>query len=405
MRKALFWMHLVVGVAAGLVIALMAATGTLMAFRSEITLWAEHDVRHVPVPVPAARMQIRDLADAVREARPDGRANQITVSRDPSAAVVFSVGRDDQLFVNPYTGEVTLGNHPALGAFFETVEGLHRWIGLTGRMKQVGCSITAACCALYLLLLLSGLFLWWPKKSDMKAFAAAVRLRFDRKGKARDWNWHTTVGFWVSPLLLLTTVTGLVMAYPWLADRLYKRPGKDQAAQVQPAGAQPKPAAHPLSTDAILVKVEAAYPDWDSIGMRTGGRRAGGAPGPGTGAAPIQPKVEQRGQGGVRPPLSLTLRDKKGWLALPVQLNVDPYTGDISVSENPSTDPFAKILRISAKAFHTGEALGLPGAFLMAISGLASLALVATGLSLAIRRLLAWNSRQGRSTGNEPGRN
>ena len=44
-------------------------------------------------------------------------------------------------------------------------------------------------------------------------------------------------------------------------------------------------------------------------------------------------------------------------------------------------------------AWHTGEALGLPGKTIASIASLGGAALVFTGLSLAIRRFLAWRQK------------
>ena len=41
-RKIIFWSHLVVGVATGLVVFVMAATGVLLTYEAQITRWAEH---------------------------------------------------------------------------------------------------------------------------------------------------------------------------------------------------------------------------------------------------------------------------------------------------------------------------------------------------------------------------
>ncbi|HEY8932928.1 MAG TPA: PepSY domain-containing protein, partial [Rariglobus sp.] len=40
LRKCFFWLHLVAGLVAGLVIAVMCFTGVTLAFETEITAWA-----------------------------------------------------------------------------------------------------------------------------------------------------------------------------------------------------------------------------------------------------------------------------------------------------------------------------------------------------------------------------
>ena len=54
LRKFIFWLHLIAGLGAGLVIAIMSFTGTALAFEKEIIAFAERDLRHVALPTPNA---------------------------------------------------------------------------------------------------------------------------------------------------------------------------------------------------------------------------------------------------------------------------------------------------------------------------------------------------------------
>ena len=37
-------------------------------------------------------------------------------------------------------------------------------------------------------------------------------------GRARDWNWHNTVGFWCAPVLIILTLTALPISFRWAAE-------------------------------------------------------------------------------------------------------------------------------------------------------------------------------------------
>ena len=52
LRKIIFWPHLVSGVIAGIVIAIMSLTGAAIAFESEIVGWADSDARRVQEVLP-----------------------------------------------------------------------------------------------------------------------------------------------------------------------------------------------------------------------------------------------------------------------------------------------------------------------------------------------------------------
>ncbi len=77
-RKIIFWLHLIAGVVAGIVILIMSATGVALAFEKEIIAWAERDVR-------------RDHAARRSEAPAAGRVAREGPRRATGSA---SIGRD-----------------------------------------------------------------------------------------------------------------------------------------------------------------------------------------------------------------------------------------------------------------------------------------------------------------------
>ena len=73
-RRVIFWLHLVTGVLAGLVIGVMSVTGVLLAFERQIIAFAERDIRTVQPPVSGRlRLTLDDLMTGARAAVPEGR--------------------------------------------------------------------------------------------------------------------------------------------------------------------------------------------------------------------------------------------------------------------------------------------------------------------------------------------
>jgi uncharacterized iron-regulated membrane protein len=73
-RSVVFWLHLAVGVTAGLVIGFMSVTGVLRAFEPQISDWMERDRRTVQPPPGAARLRLETLVVARgRRDPPSGR--------------------------------------------------------------------------------------------------------------------------------------------------------------------------------------------------------------------------------------------------------------------------------------------------------------------------------------------
>ena len=105
-RKIIFWSHLFAGVSAGLVLFSMSFTGVVLMYEPQITEYFERNVRRVKPPPDNKRLTYDDLIAKVRTANPEARPAMILIKSDPSASVAVNIGRDNTVFVNPYSGEL-----------------------------------------------------------------------------------------------------------------------------------------------------------------------------------------------------------------------------------------------------------------------------------------------------------
>ena len=85
LRTVLFWLHLAAGVAAGLVILVMSATGAVLAFKPQILNRVDRAVRFVEPAAHAAAPPSQILA-AAQASRPDVQPATLVFDRDPSAS-------------------------------------------------------------------------------------------------------------------------------------------------------------------------------------------------------------------------------------------------------------------------------------------------------------------------------
>jgi len=370
-RKTLFWLHLVAGLTAGLVITLMAFTGLCMSFQPQLLAWADHDAARVAPPADTTRLPLADLLSLVREDWPDAKPSALTVYADPARAVTIGLGRDGLVYANPYTGDSVEPPSKKLRAFFDFTLRLHRWLGAEAQaVRKIAGHITGAACAVFLGLCVTGLCLWWPRQWTARVLRPSLWFVRGASGKARDWNWHNVFGFWSLPLLLVVTTTGLLLAYKPLADLLYKNP--PAAVVIRPEGTRQ------LAPAALIALAQAASPGWESITLRLGNARREGGPRPNTS---VQPKAPEGPQ-----PVTLSIRETASLSPLPRQLVVNPYTGEIIRDERLSDYSFARALRTLAKPVHTGEAGGWIGATLASYATLGALFLAYTGFALSWRR-------------------
>ncbi len=376
LRKIIFWLHLVAGLVAGVVIAIMCFTGATLAFEKDIIAWAERNVRRVTPPSPsAARLPLDDLLARFREAQPDQRPTGITIEADPHIAVLFSFGRTNAFYANPYTGEVRQTSATGLRRFMQAMIEWHRYLGATGVGRNRGKAITGVCNAAFLFLAGSGLYLWWPRKWIKNALRSVTLMDFKLRGKARDWNWHNAMGLWLAPVLIVLTATAMPISYRWATNLIYQLAGSPlPQPSAGPRGANrlaaetspPTADAKPLNLAALLAAAQEASPGWKQISLRSTG--------------------EDRGS----TPVVVTVIAKNSWpLFANTQLTLDSLTGAVLRQETFRDFDAGRKVRSWTRFLHTGEALGVAGKAVAGIASAGALLLVWTGFALAWRRFFS----------------
>lgn len=196
LRKIIFWIHLPIGVIAGVVILIMCVTGVLLSYEKQIISWADtRGYRAAPPTAGQQHLPIETLIAKARETR-GAMPTSITLKSDPEAPAELAFGRETTIFANPYTGAILGEGSPKTRAFFRSVTDWHRWLGAKGDNRNVARAITGACNLGFLFLVMSGFYLWWPRKWNLKAVRNVAWFRRGLPSKARDFNWHNVIGFW-----------------------------------------------------------------------------------------------------------------------------------------------------------------------------------------------------------------
>lgn len=359
LRRCIFWAHLAVGVVVGLVILLLAVTGLLMSFETQIVNRAE---RIEPSSWHALNASV--LLEKFQAAE-KGHATQLVLQSHPYAPWIVQMGKEKRELIDPYTGALLGGGAEKTRGFFKTVVELHRWLALKGDAKKVGESVTAAGTLGFGFLLVSGLILWVPRQFSKRAFGAVMLPQSRLKGRARDWNWHNLAGFWAAPFILIIVVTGLIMAYPWANKALFglygeKPPEKKQEQRGQGKGGKDKH--EPLQfegLDAAVIAVKNVMPAWQTMSIELSNK----------------------------PTWEITAIDAgRGRPDRRIKFMVDRTTAQITAQEGfEKLTPAARV-RQFVRWVHTGEAGGVIGQCLAALTASAILVLVCTGFALAWRR-------------------
>jgi uncharacterized iron-regulated membrane protein len=369
-RKVIFWCHLTTGVLAGVVILTMSVTGVLLTYERQIEAWADARTYTVAAAPDAARLPVETLVAKAREGR-EGVPTSVTLRADRSAAAAVGFPGGRTVFVDPYTGAVLGGGAEGTRAFFHVVTDVHRWLGASGENRTVGRAVTGACNLGFLFLVASGFYIWWPRKWTRPQFRSVLWFRRGLSAKARDFNWHNTIGFWSVAPLFLVVLSGVVISYQWAGNLVYRAAGEQPPAPRSgpPPGQQPAGEVSTAGLEPLIARAEQQVAGWRAIGVQL----------PATDDAPVAFSIDE-GTGG-QPQYR-------------AQLTLDRATGEVTKWEPFSSFSTGRQLRSFLRFAHTGEVFGIPGQTIAGLVSLGGAVLVWTGLALSWRRWRAWMARR-----------
>jgi len=330
----------------------------------------------VALPPGVTALSLDALSAKVMAASPQASTLAgLSLSSNPGSSVLFNLGKDGVAYMNPYTGEFLGRGAPRVRGFFEWTEGVHRWFGFEGAARETARQVKGIVTLLFGFMVLTGFILWWPRKWSLTALKSVMIPTFKNKKKARDWNQHNAVGFWSAPWLLVIILTGLVMAYPWANDLLYRLTGN-----APPPRSTALSAPHPdgkeahagkkghevrrmkklkgVSLDQVLEAVNQQAPGWKSINLR----------------------LPQK----ANPNFVIQVQEGTSFRAFTrSMLTLDAVTGDVIKWEPYESQNLGRKLRLWARFVHTGEAGGAVGQTLAALAAMGALWLVWTGFAMA----------------------
>jgi uncharacterized iron-regulated membrane protein len=369
LRKVLFWLHLSAGAFAGIVILIMSVTGVLLMYERQMIAWADREYRSTSNG--GARLPVETLLEKVGESQGGALPAALSLHSDPSAPAEASFGRERTVFVDVYSGAVLGEGSRGIRTFFRVLTDWHRWLGAQGENRAAGRTITGICNLAFLFLVMSGFYLWFPRRWGWPQVRAMMFFRGGLSGKTRDFNWHNVIGFWSAVPLFLIVLGGVLISFPWATSLLYRIAGDDPPAAARGSrnggGTEALTISDLKGLNQAWTRAEQHVDAWKTITLRL----------PASASAPLTFSIDQAHRG--RP-------DKRS------QLTINWRNGEIRYEAFADYNTGRKI-RTWLRWIHTGEAGGLLGQTLAGLVSAGSAVLVWTGIALALRRFVAWRSR------------
>jgi uncharacterized iron-regulated membrane protein len=216
-KKLTGWLHLWLGLATGIVLIIVALTGSLLTFEDELEPILFR--KRVVVTATGQRLPVDSLLQIANTAFPGKKVNRLIIPDAANRSLQARIGAKGKglkvVYINPYTGKILFkGAYDK--QFFRQVLSLHRYmlLGNTGKV------ITGVSCSICLFLVISGLIIWWP--ANKSAIKQRFRIKRNASGKRLTWDLHAVSGFYMSIILLLITLTGFVWSYDWADQLIFK---------------------------------------------------------------------------------------------------------------------------------------------------------------------------------------
>jgi uncharacterized iron-regulated membrane protein len=209
LRKALFQVHLWSGLGAGLYVLLISVSGSAIVFRQDIFAANESPIIHVE-PI-GERMNADQIGAAAERVFPGYEVVQVyEFAEDPTRAVEVRLEMGSRLknrFFDPYTGADLGPSIPwpiTIMAWFYDLH-VELFGGRTGRQ------INAVGGALWVVLALTGMVVWWQGIQNWKR---GLLVRLKSGWKRLNWDLHSALGVWTLSLTLMWGLTGIFVAIP-----------------------------------------------------------------------------------------------------------------------------------------------------------------------------------------------
>lgn len=223
MKKIFKKIHLWLSVPVGLIISVICLTGATLVFEKEITRACSPHLYIVKNEECSKPLKPSEIITRVCQQTGDTleiSTLQIAINPKEAWMVSFTNAGQRQLSVNPYSGEINgwvEGN-----AFFQTIRKLHRWLLDAPAQKgasSTGKTIIGITTLLMIVILVSGIILWWPR--TRKSLHNRLKVSCS-KGSFRFWyDSHVSLGFYATLFLLVMALTGPTWSFRWYRTGFY----------------------------------------------------------------------------------------------------------------------------------------------------------------------------------------
>ncbi len=329
-RNVLLKLHLFLGLFAGLVLVVVSLTGAILVFEPELDeALHPHLWRVEPRTAP---WSVDSILHAARTAYPGQAFVTLEIPADPGHSCMLTTEGVMQVFVDPHTGRI-LGSRDYRRTLFGWFFSLHRTL-LAG---ELGRRIVGIATLLALILIVTGLCLWWPRTHAR--LSSSFTIKWGAGWKRLLYDMHSVLGFYASWFLMIIAMTGLVWSFALVQQAIFwitDSPPPPWKARPASMILTEKPA---IALDEAVRQAEAAIP----------------------GTMPTEILLPQKPEDTIQ----LVRRDSRSFNPNAQSfVAVDQYSGKILQLARYEDLPLGSTIRLLVYPIHVGSIFGLPSRML-----------------------------------------
>jgi len=264
LKKLIGQIHLWLGLTSGLFVFVIAVTGCIYAFQEEVQnatqpyrFVAEQKSKFIP---PSKIIEIAE------KELPNKQIHAVMYQgRNKSAKAIFYSEKEHYyyfVYINQYSGKV-LKVSDEYATFFRFILDGHYYLWLP---PDIGQPIAASATLVFFVMILSGIFLWWPRNKNGKK--QRFTIKWNARWRRKNYDLHNVLGFYIFSLALIFSITGLVWGFQWFNKIYYSAisGGKEFIEYQNPVSVLSKPdTSNILPIDKIWLQLNAENPSTSAI--------------------------------------------------------------------------------------------------------------------------------------------
>ena len=378
-RKTIRIIHLWLGLASGLIIFVVSITGCIYAFEKELKSLFYRDHLYLMDYYEHGHIAMKPATELIKIAK-----SQVDKNFEPNGISVYGPGKSQyvqfyklvkttknrlyqwygnqydyyyRVYLDPYTGKV-LKVENTQWEFFMIVEAIHTSL-LLGFFGE---AIVAISILVFVLMLITGLILWWPKNLKVLNKSAWFRWKPTTRWRRKNYDLHNVIGFYVLFIALAISLTGLSWSFHWIRDGMVwiGNGGNSNTTEWPNLKSDPETVHHVSGIDKVHADLIASYPNLVNGFM-------------------VLPKNSDI-------TIYAFLRERED--VYQYWLHYDQYTGKLLYKRDFDELTTGEQFYFKGYSIHVGSILGLPGKVLAFLASLLSASLPITGF------LIWWGRRK-----------